>query len=1128
MEVSESSWSRSNKRDVEDGTEARESSRIEDDEGWDGSDKRKHRSSKSHKHNSSQEEVEEQDSGRRKSSGDRGGIRKKSGSSSRVGSGDEDDYDSRRESWSKIPRRSLDEKGERRASEGYRERDLDSSRRNRDEEPELNSLRKSIIKPSVGQETSQGKSQGKSGSKVESSHERDVEKGRDLETKYPDGKESGREKDYGWHEQERNPARRRVDEVGTGRRAEEINYGDRKASDHYKHGNNRERAIDPRNESAEERSRAVDSSREKSGRREDKRGNDERSRGRSDAQAEDLRTGTTLEEARDDKQRKARGRSEDLEPTAHRYSSKAHGEKTEKHRRDEIDSRGGREITHAKRSRSPERSGRYHRESDVHERGLSESDTERNIGSKGKERDKENYRDDRPPKGKDSWEGSKEHWRRSHSRKDAGDGDNYEFDHAKEWHDKDRMVADKLYGRSAYRKDNRVRTEGLKASSNSGTKHDNSDSIEIKPNLNFDFGREKSVSTLPEEEWGYSQDDSLTMDHGSGRAPLDSPAGRGRGQKGSGQSMSGGVHPPANNHGSGSFGRVHQQGQKGGRPSRGRGRPPSRDSQRAGLPLPMMPPPFSHLNLPPGPMQPGGPNLAHSPGPSIPPNVFIPSFTGPLVWPGPRGVDMSMLAVPPNLPPMPPTGPGGPRFGPNVGNGPNHPLFFNQQGPGRGAPPNLPGPLFNPVGPIGRDTANDKPPTGWGQTRSSGPSGKAPSRGEQNDYSQNFVDTGMRPQNFIRELELTSVVEDYPKLRELIQRKDEIVAKAASPPMYYKCDLKDHVLSPDFFGTKFDVILVDPPWEEYVHRAPGVTDHLEYWTFEEIQNLKIEAIADTPSFIFLWVGDGVGLEQGRQCLKKWGFRRCEDICWVKTNKKNATPGLRHDSHTLFQHSKEHCLMGIKGTVRRSTDGHIIHANIDTDIIIAEEPTDGSTKKPDDMYRIIEHFALGRRRLELFGEDHNIRSGWLTVGKGLSSSNFNAEAYIRNFSDKDGKVWQGGGGRNPPPEAPHLVLTTPEIEGLRPKSPPAKSQQQQSMSLITPGSSNSRRVSGNSPQNPSAASFPGMNQEPSGLDPPNSWVSPMASDDKFYDGYGFNPACAGQVVGDHIEFDPHRMLNMNMM
>lgn len=53
---------------------------------------------------------------------------------------------------------------------------------------------------------------------------------------------------------------------------------------------------------------------------------------------------------------------------------------------------------------------------------------------------------------------------------------------------------------------------------------------------------------------------------------------------------------------------------------------------------------------------------------------------------------------------------------------------------------------------------------------------------------------------------------------------------------------------------------------------------------------------------------------------------------------------------------------------------------------------GSTQKPDDMYRIIEHFALGRRRLELFGEDHNIRSGWLTVGKELSSSNFNSEVW----------------------------------------------------------------------------------------------------------------------------------------
>ncbi|CAJ1977021.1 unnamed protein product [Sphenostylis stenocarpa] len=233
--------------------------------------------------------------------------------------------------------------------------------------------------------------------------------------------------------------------------------------------------------------------------------------------------------------------------------------------------------------------------------------------------------------------------------------------------------------------------------------------------------------------------------------------------------------------------------------------------------------------------------------------------------------------------------------------------------------------------------------------------------------------------------------------------------------------------------------------------------------------------------------------------------------------------------------KEHCLMGIKGTVRRSTDGHIIHANIDTDVIIAEEPPYGSTQKPEDMYRIIEHFALGRRRLELFGEDHNIRAGWLTVGKELSSSNFNKEAYVKSFSDKDGKVWQGGGGRNPPPEAPHLVVTTPDIEALRPKSPmknQQQMQQQNSVSIsLTTGSGSNRRPAGNSPQNPTAL---GVNPDASSSNPstPAPWGSPLEgfkgregsvvpSDDKVIDMYGFH----GPASASYLDFESYRQMNM---
>ncbi|KAE8781581.1 Methyltransferase-like protein 1 [Hordeum vulgare] len=584
-----------------------------------------------------------------------------------------------------------------------------------------------------------------------------------------------------------------------------------------------------------------------------------------------------------------------------------------------------------------------------------------------------------------------------------------------EWRStQERLDGMSFHGRAGYRQDSRGRADGYRGTSIFVNRYDRSDSIEIRPNSNFDFGREGSVSGKRSDMGAHRDLIPGTTDDNSTN------------------------HPEADQSGNTSMvSSFPQQGPKGDRSSRGRGRPNGRDSQRIGVPVPLMPPPsFGALTLPPGQMQHMGPNIPHSPGPPLLPGVFMPQFPGPMVWPGAGGVDVNMLSVPPNLH-IPPPVAGEHRFTPSMGAGPVHNVHLNQMGPGMGTPTNMSGLGFNQMSTQNRELTHDKPSGGWVPHRHGAPIRKAPSRGEQNDYSQNFVDTGMRPQNFIRELDLTSVAEDYPKLRELIQRKDEIVTNAASPPMYFKCDLRQHVLSPEFFGTKFDVILVDPPWEEYVHRAPGITDHIEYWNAEEIMNLKIEAIADTPSFLFLWVGDGVGLEQGRQCLKKWGFRRCEDVCWVKTNKKNASSGLRHDSRTLLQHSKEHCLMGIKGTVRRSTDGHVIHANIDTDIIIAEEPTDGSTKKPDDMYRIIEHFALGKRRLELFGEDHNIRPGWLTLGKDLSYSNFNKEAYNKNFADSDGKVWQGGGGRNPPPGAPHLIVTTPEIEGLRPKSPPPK-------------------------------------------------------------------------------------------
>merc|ERR1712050_216981 len=89
---------------------------------------------------------------------------------------------------------------------------------------------------------------------------------------------------------------------------------------------------------------------------------------------------------------------------------------------------------------------------------------------------------------------------------------------------------------------------------------------------------------------------------------------------------------------------------------------------------------------------------------------------------------------------------------------------------------------------------------------------------------------------------------------------------------------------------------------------------------------------------------------------------------------------------------------------------------------------GSTQKPTELYETIEHFCLGRRRLELFGLDRNMRDGWLTLGRGLTSSNWNKATYLSWF-EGDGQ-WPGVGDHL----GGRLLGSVDEIDALRQKSP----------------------------------------------------------------------------------------------
>ena len=82
---------------------------------------------------------------------------------------------------------------------------------------------------------------------------------------------------------------------------------------------------------------------------------------------------------------------------------------------------------------------------------------------------------------------------------------------------------------------------------------------------------------------------------------------------------------------------------------------------------------------------------------------------------------------------------------------------------------------------------------------------------------------------------IRSRFEEYPKLRELIRLKNELVSQTAHPPMYLKCDLENFDLKS--LNQKFDAILIEPPLEEYA-RSNSVTN-VKFWDWDKIMALDI-------------------------------------------------------------------------------------------------------------------------------------------------------------------------------------------------------------------------------------------------------------------------------------------------
>lgn len=202
------------------------------------------------------------------------------------------------------------------------------------------------------------------------------------------------------------------------------------------------------------------------------------------------------------------------------------------------------------------------------------------------------------------------------------------------------------------------------------------------------------------------------------------------------------------------------------------------------------------------------------------------------------------------------------------------------------------------------------------------------------------------------------------------------------PGQWINCDL--HTFDLSALGH-FDVVLADPPWDIHMSLPYGTLSD------DDMRALNVPAL-QTEGLLFLWV-TGRSMELGHELLHQWGYTRIDELIWIKTNQTERLVRTGRTGHWL-NHSKEHCLVGIKrAKARHPPDawgpGQIselppwLHSGLGTDIVVAH--VRDTSRKPDELYAMIEKLCPGGRKIELFGRRHNVRPGWLTLGNQLKST-----------------------------------------------------------------------------------------------------------------------------------------------
>lgn len=181
---------------------------------------------------------------------------------------------------------------------------------------------------------------------------------------------------------------------------------------------------------------------------------------------------------------------------------------------------------------------------------------------------------------------------------------------------------------------------------------------------------------------------------------------------------------------------------------------------------------------------------------------------------------------------------------------------------------------------------------------------------------------------------------------------------------------------PMYEHTKFDVIMMDPPWQlATANPTRGVSLGYSQLTDQHIADLPIPQLQEN-GFLFVWVINA----KYQWCLnqfKKWGYEFVDEIAWVKvTNSRRLAK-----SHGFYlQHAKEVCLVARRG---KDPPGTTLNGKTASDVIFAARR--GQSQKPTEIYELIEQLVPNGKYLEIFARKNNLRDFWVSVGNEVTGT-----------------------------------------------------------------------------------------------------------------------------------------------